>query len=96
MDALALATGRHLWSTKLSHLPLGAATIANDLIFTTTFTGEVVALSRKSGAIVWKAQLPAGSNAPLAITGNMLLAGAGLPLAKTEHPVLVAYRLGAK
>jgi hypothetical protein len=52
MDALALAGGTYLWTKKLGHLPLGAATIANDMEFSTTFTGEVVALSRKSGAIV--------------------------------------------
>jgi alcohol dehydrogenase (cytochrome c) len=76
-------------------MPLGGATVANDLVFTVTFTGEVVALSRKTGAIVWTTRLPAGSNATLAIVGSTLLAGAGLPLTKTQHPVVVAYRLGA-
>lgn len=96
MDALALATGKHVWTTKLPQMPLGGATIANDLVFTTTITGEVVALSRQRGAIVWRAHLPAGSNATLAIVGNTLLAGAGLPLSRTQHPVVVAYRLGVK
>jgi outer membrane protein assembly factor BamB len=94
--ALALATGKQLWATKLPQLPLGGATVSNDLVFTTTFNGEVVALSRKDGSIVWTAHLPAGSNATLAIAGNTLLAGAGVPLTKTQHPVVVAYRLGAK
>jgi alcohol dehydrogenase (cytochrome c) len=105
MVALALATGKQLWATKLPQrplggynfaMPLGGATVANDLVFTVTFTGELVALARKTGAIVWTARLPAGSNATLAIVGNTLLAGAGLPLTKTQHPVVVAYRLGAK
>jgi outer membrane protein assembly factor BamB len=96
MVAIALATGKQLWATKLAQMPLGGATVANDLVFTTTFTGEVVALSRKNGAIVWTTRLPAGSNATLAIVGSTLLAGAGLPLTKTQHPVVVAYRLGAK
>ena len=74
-------------------MPLGGATVANDLVFTTTFTGEVVALSRKDGSIVWTAQLPAGSNATLAIAGNTLLAGAGIPLEPTQHPAMVAYQL---
>jgi outer membrane protein assembly factor BamB len=65
-------------------------------VFTTTLTGEVVALSRNNGSIVWTAHLPAGSNSTLAIAGNTLLAGAGLPLTKTQHPVVVAYRLGVK
>jgi outer membrane protein assembly factor BamB len=65
-------------------------------VFTTTFGGAVAALSRKDGSIVWTARLPAGSNATLAIAGNTLLAGAGVPLAATQRPVVVAYQLGAK
>jgi outer membrane protein assembly factor BamB len=95
MVAIDLATGKQLWTTALPQMPLGGATVSNDLVFTVMFTGEVVALSRQDGSIAWMAQLPAGSNAPLAIVGNTLLAGAGIPLATTQHPVVVAYRLGA-
>jgi outer membrane protein assembly factor BamB len=94
MVAIDLATGKQLWTTALPQMPLGGATVSNDLVFTATFTGEVVALSRQDGSIVWKAQLPAGSNATLAIVGNTLLAGAGIPLTTTQLPVVVAYRLG--
>ena len=65
------------------------------LVFTVTVTCEVVALARKTGAIVWTVHLPAGCNATLAIAGSTLLAGAGLA-APAQHPVVVAYRLGAK
>jgi len=69
--------------------------VANHRVFVaTTFTGEVAALSRADGSIVWTSKLPAGSNSTLAITGDTLLAGAGLPLSSTQHPALVAYRLG--
>ena len=71
-------------------------TVSHDLVFTTIFTREVVALSRKSGSIIWTTHLPGGSNATLAIAGSTLLAGAGVPLTTTQHPVVVAYRLGAK
>ncbi len=94
MVAIDLATGKQLWATQLPQLPLGGATVSNDLVLTATFTGELMAFSRKDGSVVWTAQLPAGSNANLAIVGNTLLAGAGLPLKATEHPVVVAYRLG--
>src|ERR1700736_5322652 len=94
MVAIDLATGKPRWATQLPQLPLGGATVSNDLVFTVTFTGEVVALSRQDGSIVWKAQLPAGSNATLAIVGNTLLAGAGIPLTATQHPAVVAYRPG--
>ena len=40
--------------------------------------------------IAWTAQLPAYSNAPLAIVGNTLLAGV-----TTAHPEVVAYRLAS-
>jgi outer membrane protein assembly factor BamB len=96
MVAIDLGTGKPLWTTKLDQMPFGGATVANDLVFTTTFTGEVVALSRKDGSIVWTSHLPAGSNSTLAIAGDTLLAGAGLPLSTTQHPVVVAYKLGAK
>lgn len=95
MVAIDLATGKSLWTTGLSQMPLGGATVSNDLVFTTTFTGEIVALSRQDGAIAWTTQLPAGSNATLAIVGDTMLAGAGFPLTTTQHPVVVAYRLGA-
>ncbi len=94
MVAIDIATGKPLWATHLPQLPLGGATISNDLVLTATFTGELMALSRKDGSVVWTAQLPAGSNATLAIAGNMLLAGAGLPLTATQHPAVVAYQLG--
>ncbi len=96
MVAIDIATGKQLWATKLAQMPLGGATVANDLVFTTTFTGEVVALSRKDGSIIWTSQLLAGSNATLTIIGSTLLAGAGVPLTTTQHPAVVAYRLGAK
>ena len=94
MVAIDIATGKPLWATQLPQLLFGGATVSNDLVFTTTFTGELIAISRQDGSVVWMAQLPAGSNAPLAIVGNTLLAGVGLTLTATQHPVVVAYRLG--
>jgi outer membrane protein assembly factor BamB len=93
MVALDVATGKQLWETKLQQMPLGGATVAGDLVFTTTLTGELVAISRANGSIVWTAQLPAGSNSTLAIAGDTLLAGAGLPLSAKQQPAIVAYRL---
>ena len=94
MVALDVATGKQLWTSKLTQMPLGGATVAGDLVFTTTFTGEIVALSRTTGAVVWTSMLPAGSNSTLAIAGDTVIAGAGLPLGSTERPAVVAYRLG--
>ena len=94
MVAIDLATGKQRWTTRLQQMPLGGATVAGDLVFTTLFTGELAALSRADGSIVWTAQLPAGSNSTLAIAGDFLIAGAGLPLSAAQQPAVVAYRLG--
>ena len=94
MEALDLATGKQLWTSKLPQAAYGGATVAGDLVFTTDFNGQVIALSRKDGSVVWTAQLPAGSNSTLAIAGDTLIAGAGLPLSASQQPAVVAYRLG--
>ena len=72
-EALDLATGKVEWDTKVDDLPLGAATVSNDLVFTTLAKGTLIALSRSTGAIVFRQRLPASTNAPIAIAGNTVL-----------------------
>jgi outer membrane protein assembly factor BamB len=91
--AINLATGKVVWDHKLHQSPYGAVSITNDVAFTTTFDGTVWALSTKTGAVLWHVKLPAGTNAPVAISGNTLLAAASFPQTKSQHPVIVAYRL---
>ena len=59
--------------TTLPQPAYGAATVSNDLVFTTTFDGKLIALSRATGAIVWETQMSAGTNATVAITGDTVL-----------------------
>lgn len=92
--ALDVATGRVKWDRKLPHSVYGAATLTNDLVFTTTYEGTVWALSAATGAVVWRAPLPAGSIAPVSISGDMLITGASVLLADGQRQELVAYRLG--
>src|SRR4029078_3458000 len=73
----------------------GDATVSNDLIFTTTFDGTLLALSRKDGKIVWKKKLAAGTNAPVMIQGDTLITAAGFPQGKGQNAQVVAYRIGA-
>jgi alcohol dehydrogenase (cytochrome c) len=73
VEALNLATGKVQWDTKVSDLPLGAATVSNDLVFTTLAKGTLIALDRSTGAIVFRQRLPASTNAPIAIAGNTVL-----------------------
>jgi outer membrane protein assembly factor BamB len=92
--ALDLATGRIKWDTKLPTAPYGAATVANDLVFTTTFDGEVRAFSRDNGNEVWSYQLPTATNATVAIAGNTLITAASVPHGDAKAQI-VAFRLGA-
>jgi alcohol dehydrogenase (cytochrome c) len=92
--ALDLATGAPRWDRRLPASPYGAATISSDLVFTTTLDGTVWALRRSDGDVAWRTGLPAGTNSPVAIAGDTLIAAAGVPRGPEDQPQLVAYRLG--
>jgi outer membrane protein assembly factor BamB len=93
VEALSLATGKVEWDTKVPQLPLGAATVSNDLVFTTLYNGELIALNRVTGAIVYRRQLPTSTNSPIAIAGNTIIVPAGAPKTTTGggDPQVVAY-----
>jgi outer membrane protein assembly factor BamB len=95
MVALNLSDGSVKWDQKLAQPAFGAATISNDLVFTTTFDGKLVALNRDTGEIVWQQQMAAGTNATLAIVGDTLLTAASFPQTKNQKAQIIAYRLGA-
>ena len=92
VEALNLATGQIEWDTKVSDLPVGAATISNDLVFTTLFHGVLIALNRTTGAIVYREKLPTSANAPIAIAGNTVIVPAGGPTTSSggENPLAPA------
>jgi glucose dehydrogenase len=95
IEALSLSTGKVEWDTKVSQLPLGAATVSGNLVFTTLYHGTLIALNSTTGAIVYRHQLPTSTNAPLAIAGNTVLIPAGAPRTSKAKPrgkpQLVAY-----
>jgi alcohol dehydrogenase (cytochrome c) len=96
VEALSLATGKVLWDTKVPSMPLGAATVSNDLIFTTLYNGVLIGLNRSTGAIVYRHQLPTSANSPIAVFGNTVLVPAGGPKTSASgggHPQLVAYTI---
>ena len=95
MEALNVDDGSVKWQRDLPQPAYGAATISNDLVFTTTFDGKVIALDRESGRVVWEKQMPAGTNATTAIVGDTLITAASFPQSKSQQPVIIAYRLGA-
>jgi len=88
-------SGKILWNTKLPQMPLGDATVSNDLVFTTTFDGYLIALSRKDGHVVLRKKLPAGTNAPVLIQDRTLVTAASFPQGKGQTAQLIAFRIGA-
>jgi outer membrane protein assembly factor BamB len=88
------ATGKVLWQRKLPSLDFGAATVANDVVFTSTYAGTVYAFDTQTGKTLWTAKAPAGINAFPAIDGDTLLVGAGTTgFHKRPHFQLIAYSL---
>jgi outer membrane protein assembly factor BamB len=82
--------------TRSRHLPLGAATVVNNLLITTLYTGQLLAINRATGAIVYRVTLPTTTNSALAIAGNTIIVPAGGLKSGTGQggsPQIVAYRL---
>ena len=94
MVAVNQDTGKLEWDTRLPSSPYGAAAVTNNVVFTTTFHGDLYALNAATGAILRTIPLSAGANAPVAVDGDYVIAGAGVPLSKTERPMIIAYKLG--
>jgi glucose dehydrogenase len=92
--AIDVNTGKIKWDQVFQAPAYGATTVANDVVFATTFDGQVYALSAKTGDTVWNAALPAGTNTGVAVSGDMVVAAGGLAAAQGQQPALVAYRLG--
>jgi alcohol dehydrogenase (cytochrome c) len=93
VEALNLTTGKVEWDTKVPQMPLGAATVSNDLVFTTLYNGVLIALNCHTGTIIYRRRLPTSTNAPIAIAGNTVLIPAGGPTTSTGggDPQVVAY-----
>jgi glucose dehydrogenase len=91
--AIDVATGAVKWQHKFQSAAFGATTVVNDLVFVTTFEGTVHAFDTSSGAEVWEATLPAGSNSGVAVSGGTLIAPAGIATAEGQTPEIVAYKL---
>jgi outer membrane protein assembly factor BamB/predicted lipoprotein with Yx(FWY)xxD motif len=88
------ATGRVKWDVKLPSSPYGAVTVANNVVFTTTYNGTLYAFNASTGAELWHTGLGSNTNAPVAVVGDTVLAAASFP-GPSGHGSIVAYRLGA-
>jgi outer membrane protein assembly factor BamB len=92
---LDLATGRIEWKHRFKWGLFGPPTAVNDLVFATTAEGTMYAFDGDSGRELWRTSLPAGINAGLTISGDTLLAPAGLAEGEGQTPEILAYRLSS-
>jgi alcohol dehydrogenase (cytochrome c) len=94
LTAFDAASGKVLWQRNLPSMDFGAATVANDVVFTSDYAGTVYAFDTQTGKTLWTAKAPAGINAFPAIDGDTLLVGAGTTgFHKNPHFQLIAYSL---
>lgn len=97
LDALDVNTGKLLWSASLQTPDFGGATVVGDLVFTSTYAGQVLAFNRMTGRQVWSWQAPAGINASLTVVGDTVLVPAGVTgvIGVAQTPLLLALKVGA-
>jgi alcohol dehydrogenase (cytochrome c) len=95
MIAVSQDTGKIEWDDQLPSSPYGAATITGNVVFTTTYHGDLYAFNAATGAILRKMALSAGTNAPVTIDGDYVIVGASNVLSGAQRPLIIAYKLGA-
>jgi outer membrane protein assembly factor BamB len=94
LTAVNAATGKVLWQRTLPSMDFGAATVANDVVFTSTYAGTIYAFDTATGKTLWTKKAPAGINSFPAIDGDTLLVGAAVPgFDKKPQFQLIAYSL---
>ena len=94
LTAIDPGAGKVLWQNKLPSEDFGAATVANDVVFTSTYAGTIYAFDTQTGKTLWTAKAPAGINAFPAIDGDTLLVGAAAPgFLKKPQFQLIAYSI---
>lgn len=89
LNAIDINTGEILWKQEFDAPVFGAATVVNDLVFTSTFDGVIYAFLREDGTEVWRYQTEGGINAWPAVAGDMLIVPVGL----ASPPYVLALRL---
>ena len=94
LTALDVESGEVKWEKKLGSMPYGAATVVNDLVFTTTYDGMIYAFDKDNGDEKWSSKLPAGANSPIAIANDTIIVPAGIKTGKNQKTQLVAFKIG--
>jgi len=96
MVAVDQDTGKIVWDDKLPATPYGAAAVTNDIVFTTTYNGDLYAFNAATGVILLKRPLSAGTNAPVTIAGDYIITAASAPKSNGQQALIIAYKLGAR
>jgi len=89
--ALDVTNGTRRWAAALPGPPFGCATVADGVVFTSTFAGRVYAFDTRDGARLWSTQLRAGINSCPSLVENVLLVGAGVATRKSAALELDAF-----
>lgn len=89
LAAISVTDGEILWETEVDGDPLGAMTVVNDLVFTSTLSGRIVALDRSSGEEAWSMQAEGGINGWPAVAGDLMV----WPVGMGQPAHLLALRL---
>ncbi len=92
--AIDAASGEIQWEQEFKTAAFGAPTVINDVVFATSFEGGVYAFETANGNEVWAETLPANINTSVSVSGDTVIAPAGLAGAEGQAPAIVAYRLG--
>jgi alcohol dehydrogenase (cytochrome c) len=87
--ALDATSGAVLWKHEFDRPAFSGVTIVNDLLFTSTLDGQVFALSRNDGSVVWQWQAPGGTNSWPAVAGDTIVWAFGLG----DDPSVIALSL---
>ena len=94
LTAIDAATGAVAWQHKLPSMDFGAATVANDVVFTSDYAGTLYAFDTRTGTTLWSQRTPAGINSFPAVDGDTLLVGsAAAGFTKKPKFQLIAYSL---
>lgn len=92
--AIDAGSGKVEWSQEFGSALFGAPTVVNDVVFAASFEGSLYALDAASGGELWVETLPAGINTGVSISGDTVVAPAGIASSEGQVPAIVAYRLG--
>jgi glucose dehydrogenase len=88
--ALDVPTGKPLWSKSFNSIAIGAATVVNDLVFTSTLDGMIYALDKRTGNEVWSYQAPGGINGWPAVSGDFII----FPIGLGDKAQLIFFQIG--